>query len=117
MATELIMSGVTVFVVASSEDQPDACTRAPAVYRAVSPTVEHRRTRSLCGQSRHPVVQAIGKPGPQPGVLSGELGYHAVQMRRDAMRADLIVIDGDPLAELGSLRKVRHIFTAGRPVT
>ncbi|MFF9003555.1 amidohydrolase family protein [Streptomyces achromogenes] len=32
------------------------------------------------------------------------------------MRADLIVVGGNPLAELDSLRKVRHIFTAGRQV-
>ncbi|GAA1890276.1 metal-dependent hydrolase family protein [Streptantibioticus ferralitis] len=33
------------------------------------------------------------------------------------MRADLIVVDGNPLTELGALREIRHIFTAGRPVT
>ncbi|MFD9223601.1 amidohydrolase family protein [Streptomyces sp. NPDC060064] len=33
------------------------------------------------------------------------------------MRADLIVVDGNPLTELGALREIRQIFTAGRPVT
>ncbi|MFF8021548.1 amidohydrolase family protein [Streptomyces sp. NPDC007896] len=33
------------------------------------------------------------------------------------MRADLIVVDGNPLTELGTLREIRHIFTAGRSVT
>jgi imidazolonepropionase-like amidohydrolase len=32
------------------------------------------------------------------------------------MRADLIVVDGNPLTELGTLREIQHIFTAGRPV-
>ncbi|MCW7944394.1 amidohydrolase [Streptomyces hygroscopicus] len=30
------------------------------------------------------------------------------------MRADLIVIDGNPLADLGALRRIRHVFAAGR---
>lgn len=29
------------------------------------------------------------------------------------MRADLIVVDGDPLTELGDLRRIRHVFAAG----
>ncbi|MFG2139966.1 amidohydrolase family protein [Streptomyces sp. NPDC048650] len=32
------------------------------------------------------------------------------------MRADLLVVDGDPLAELDALRRIRHVFVAGRPV-
>ncbi|MEV6732233.1 MULTISPECIES: amidohydrolase family protein [unclassified Streptomyces] len=31
-------------------------------------------------------------------------------------RADLIVVDGDPLTELDALRRIRHVFTAGRRV-
>ncbi|MCM9082391.1 amidohydrolase family protein [Streptomyces spororaveus] len=31
-------------------------------------------------------------------------------------RADLIVVDGNPLTELGALRRIQHVFTAGRPV-
>ncbi|GGZ53313.1 amidohydrolase [Streptomyces inusitatus] len=29
-------------------------------------------------------------------------------------RADLIVVDGDPVAELDALRRIRHVFAAGR---
>lgn len=32
------------------------------------------------------------------------------------MRADLIVIDGNPLVELGDLRRIRHVFAAGNHV-
>lgn len=32
------------------------------------------------------------------------------------MRADLIVVDGNPLRELSDLRRVRHVFAAGRQV-
>ncbi|GAA2259612.1 amidohydrolase family protein [Streptomyces amakusaensis] len=31
-------------------------------------------------------------------------------------RADLIVVDGDPSAELDALRRIRHVFAAGRPL-
>ncbi|MGW7327546.1 amidohydrolase family protein [Streptomyces sp. NPDC054840] len=31
-------------------------------------------------------------------------------------RADLIVVEGNPLTELGALRRIQHVFTAGRPV-
>jgi imidazolonepropionase-like amidohydrolase len=30
------------------------------------------------------------------------------------MRADLIVVDGNPLTELDALRRIQHVFTAGR---
>ncbi|MEU7061123.1 amidohydrolase family protein [Streptomyces sp. NPDC046197] len=33
------------------------------------------------------------------------------------MRADLIVVDGNPLTDLGALRRIHHVFTAGRRVT
>ncbi|MGP3998635.1 amidohydrolase family protein [Streptomyces sp. 8N706] len=33
------------------------------------------------------------------------------------MRADLIVVDGDPRTEWDALRRIRHVFTAGRPLT
>ncbi|MET9290337.1 amidohydrolase family protein [Streptomyces sp. NPDC003077] len=33
------------------------------------------------------------------------------------MRADLIIIDGNPLTELAALRRIQHVFTAGRSVT
>ncbi|MEU8461177.1 amidohydrolase family protein [Streptomyces sp. NPDC029003] len=32
-------------------------------------------------------------------------------------RADLIVVDGDPLTDLNALRRIRHVFTAGRRAT
>ncbi len=32
------------------------------------------------------------------------------------MRADLLVVDGDPLADIAALRRVRHVLAAGRPV-
>ncbi|MFD9269741.1 amidohydrolase family protein [Streptomyces goshikiensis] len=32
-------------------------------------------------------------------------------------RADLIIVDGDPLTDLDALRRIRHVFTAGRPVS
>ncbi|MEE1753158.1 amidohydrolase family protein [Streptomyces sp. SP18CS02] len=32
------------------------------------------------------------------------------------MRADLIVVDGNPLESLDSLRAIRHVLTAGRPI-
>ncbi|MEU0004304.1 amidohydrolase family protein [Streptomyces sp. NPDC006314] len=31
------------------------------------------------------------------------------------MRADLIVLDGNPVTELDALRRIRYVFTAGRP--
>lgn len=45
------------------------------------------------------------------------LGLSDTGVLAPGMRADLIVIDGNPLTELGALRRIRHIFTAGRPVT
>ncbi|MFK0288028.1 amidohydrolase family protein [Streptomyces sp. NPDC090499] len=32
------------------------------------------------------------------------------------MRADVIVVDGNPLTELDALRRIKHVFAAGRPV-
>lgn len=45
------------------------------------------------------------------------LGLSDTGVLAPGMRADLIVVDGDPLTELGALRRIRHIFAAGRPVT
>ncbi|MGP3948438.1 amidohydrolase family protein [Streptomyces sp. 7N604] len=33
------------------------------------------------------------------------------------LRADLIVVDGNPLTELDVLRRIQHVFAAGRPTT
>lgn len=33
------------------------------------------------------------------------------------MRADLIVVDGDPMTELGALRRIQPVLTAGHLVT
>ncbi|MFC5724193.1 amidohydrolase family protein [Streptomyces gamaensis] len=33
------------------------------------------------------------------------------------LRADLIVLDGDPLSELDALRRIRHVFAAGRQLS
>ena len=32
------------------------------------------------------------------------------------MRADVIVVEGNPLTELDALRRIKHVFAAGRPV-
>lgn len=45
------------------------------------------------------------------------LGLSDTGVLAPGMRADLIVVDGNPLTELGALRRIRHIFAAGRPVT
>ncbi|MCQ4079766.1 amidohydrolase family protein [Streptomyces sp. RB6PN25] len=44
------------------------------------------------------------------------LGLNDTGSLSPGKRADLIVIDGDPLRHLDALRRVRHVFTAGRPV-
>lgn len=33
---------------------------------------------------------------------------------RPGLRADLILVDGDPLARIGDIRRVRHVMTNGR---
>ncbi|MFF2129530.1 amidohydrolase family protein [Streptomyces olivochromogenes] len=45
------------------------------------------------------------------------LGLSDTGVLAPGKRADLIVVDGDPLTELGALRRIRQVFTAGRPVT
>ncbi|MFC9678303.1 amidohydrolase family protein [Streptomyces sp. NPDC056948] len=45
------------------------------------------------------------------------LGLSDTGVLAPGMRADLIVVDGNPLTELDALRRLRHVFTAGRPVT
>ncbi|WOX15478.1 amidohydrolase family protein [Streptomyces sp. N50] len=44
------------------------------------------------------------------------LGLSDTGVLAPGMRADLIVVDGNPLTELGSLRRVQHVFSAGRSV-
>lgn len=43
------------------------------------------------------------------------LGLTDTGVLAPGMRADLIVVDGDPLTELDALRRIRYVFTAGRP--
>jgi imidazolonepropionase-like amidohydrolase len=45
------------------------------------------------------------------------LGLSDTGVLAPGKRADLIVIDGNPLTELGALRRIQHVFAAGRPVT
>ncbi|MGW1188330.1 amidohydrolase family protein [Streptomyces sp. NPDC002559] len=45
------------------------------------------------------------------------LGLSDTGVLAPGMRADLVVVDGNPLTELGALRRIRHVFAAGRPVT
>ncbi|MEN8656206.1 amidohydrolase family protein [Streptomyces sp. 21So2-11] len=42
------------------------------------------------------------------------LGLNDTGTLASGMRADLIVIDGNPLTELDALRRIQHVFTAGR---
>jgi imidazolonepropionase-like amidohydrolase len=44
------------------------------------------------------------------------LGLSGTGVLAPGKRADLIVIDGNPLTELGALRRIQQVFTAGRPV-
>ncbi|MFD5751137.1 amidohydrolase family protein [Streptomyces sp. NPDC127033] len=44
------------------------------------------------------------------------LGLTDTGVLAPGMRADVIVVDGDPLTELEALRRIRHVFTAGRRV-
>jgi len=45
------------------------------------------------------------------------LGLSDTGVLAPGKRADLIVVDGNPLTELGALRQIQHVFAAGRPVT
>ncbi|MFJ9008617.1 amidohydrolase family protein [Streptomyces canus] len=45
------------------------------------------------------------------------LGLSDTGFLAPGMRADLIVIDGNPLTDLGALRRIQHVFTAGRSAT
>jgi imidazolonepropionase-like amidohydrolase len=42
--------------------------------------------------------------------LAGQTG-----LLRPGLRADLLVVDGDPTADLGALRRVRLVLAGGRP--
>jgi imidazolonepropionase-like amidohydrolase len=44
--------------------------------------------------------------------LDGETGRLA-----PGLRADLLLVDGDPLTDLDALREVRFVLAGGRPVT
>ncbi|MFD0449264.1 amidohydrolase family protein [Streptomyces indonesiensis] len=45
------------------------------------------------------------------------LGLTDTGILTPGMRADLVVLDGNPLTELRALRRIQHVFTAGRPLT
>jgi imidazolonepropionase-like amidohydrolase len=45
------------------------------------------------------------------------LGLSDTGVLAPGMRADLVVIDGNPLTELDALRRIQHVFTAGRPLS
>ncbi|MEU9456733.1 amidohydrolase family protein [Streptomyces sp. NPDC048277] len=45
------------------------------------------------------------------------LGLTDTGVLAPGMRADVIVIDGNPLTELEALRRIKHVFAAGRQVT
>lgn len=45
------------------------------------------------------------------------LGLDDAGVLAPGMRADLVIVDGNPLTELGVLRQIRHVFTAGHLVT
>jgi imidazolonepropionase-like amidohydrolase len=44
------------------------------------------------------------------------LGLNDTGSLSPGMRADFIIVDGDPLSDLDALRRIRHVFTAGRHV-
>jgi len=50
------------------------------------------------------------------GGAAHALGLTDTGVLAPGMRADLVVVTGDPLDDLGALRRVEHVFAAGRPV-
>lgn len=44
------------------------------------------------------------------------LGLSDTGVLAPGMRADVIVVNGNPLTDLDALRRIEHVFTAGLPV-
>ena len=41
---------------------------------------------------------------------------HSIGSIRPGLIADLVMVEGDPLTDLGALERVRRVFQGGRPV-